>query len=205
MRVGKDKLALIAVVGIWAAGLGYAQDASEHLQRLVELSAQRLAIGEQVALAKWDSGAPVEDGLREEKVVASAVKAGEAKGLDATVVSPFFRAQIEANKMVQYALFAEWRRAGKAPEHKPVDLGGTIRPELDELGTELIAELAQTTSERAGTSCRTDVADAVGDYVLAHKKDFDAVERMALDRAMGAACTKEGNGGMTGFLHAGGA
>ena len=178
------------MMAIWAAGCADAQETSEHLQQLVGLSARRLVIGEQVALAKWDSAAPVEDVTREEKVIASAVKAGEAKGLDAMVVARFFRGQIEANKMVQYALLAEWRRAGKAPEHKPVDLGMTIRPELDELGTELIAELAQTTSVRAGASCHTDVANAVGDYVLAHKEDFDAVERMALDRAMAGACVK---------------
>jgi chorismate mutase len=190
MRVGKNKLALIVVAGIWAAGIGYGQDTTDHLQQLVELSARRIVTAEQVALAKWDSGRPVEDGPREEKVIANAVKAGQAKGLDATAVSNFFRAQIEANKLVQYALLADWRRAGKAPDHQPVDLAGTIRPELDELGTELIAELLQTTSLRAGASCSTDVANAVGDYVLAHKKDFSAVERMALDRAMGAACGK---------------
>lgn len=183
-------VAILALVAIWAAGVGYAQDATEHLQQLVELSARRLVLGEQVALSKWDSGASVEDAAREEKVIANAVKAGAAKGLDATVVSRFFRAQIEASKMVQYALLAEWRRAGKAPEHQPVDLVGMIRRELDELGTELIAQLAQTTSVRAGASCRTDVANAVGDYVAAHKKDFDAVERLALDRAMAGACTK---------------
>lgn len=190
MQVNKGKLALIVMAAVWAAGVGYAQDTTDHLQQLVELSARRLAIGEQVALSKWDSGASVEDGPREQKVIANAVKVGQAKGLDEAVVSQFFRAQIAANKMVQYALLAEWRRTGKAPDHKPVDLAGTIRPELDELGTELIAELAQTTPVRAGASCRTDVANAVGDYVLAHKKDFDAVERMALDRAVGAACMK---------------
>jgi chorismate mutase len=41
------------------------------LQRLVEASAQRLVIAEQVALAKWDSGTPVEDTSREAQVIAS--------------------------------------------------------------------------------------------------------------------------------------
>jgi chorismate mutase len=191
MRMKRIKAALlIAMVAISAAGVCYAQAPTDHLTQLVELSARRLVIGEQVALSKWESGGSVADAPREEKVIANAVKAGQAKGLDASVVSQFFRAQIEANKMVQYALLAEWRRAGRAPDHKPVDLRGTIRPELDELGAELIAELAQTKSVRAGASCRTDVANAVDDYVLAHKKDISAVERMALDRAMTGACPK---------------
>jgi hypothetical protein len=74
---------------------------------------------------------------------------------------------IEANKLVQYSLLAEWRRVGKAPDHAPVDLAGTIRPVLDQLGTELIAELTETAALRASASCRSDVAKAVGKYAMA--------------------------------------
>jgi chorismate mutase len=45
-------------------------------------------------------------------------------------VSNFFKVQIEANKLIQYSLLAEWRRLGKAPHHTPVSLAGAIRPEL---------------------------------------------------------------------------
>jgi chorismate mutase len=103
-------------------------------------------------------------------------------------VSDFFRAQIEANKLVQYSLLAEWRRAGKAPGHTPVNLAGTIRPELDHVETELIAELANTADIRASASCRVDIAKAVGKYVSAHKNSFDPLKAIALDRAMAAAC-----------------
>jgi chorismate mutase-like protein len=113
-------------------------------QALVETSARRLQIAQQVALAKWDSGAAVEDVAREEQVIAAATKLGEARGLDKSLVQNFFRAQIEANKIVQYSLLADWRRVGKTPEHSPVDLTKTIRPELDQVQTELIAELADT-------------------------------------------------------------
>jgi chorismate mutase len=51
-------------------------------------------------------------------------------------VSNFFRAQIEANKLVQYSLLAEWHRAGKAPDHTSVNLANAIRPELDRLETD---------------------------------------------------------------------
>ena len=189
MRFNKIRLLLIAALTICVQSNVPSQNATDQLQRLMETSAQRLAIAEQVALAKWDSGAPVEDPSREAKVIASAVKAGERLGLDQASVSNFFRAQIEANKLVQHTLLASWRRLGKAPDHSPVNLDSTIRPRLDLLETEMVTELANTAGIRASASCRIDIAKAVGKYVSAHVKSFDPLKAIALDRAVAAACT----------------
>jgi len=188
MRLNRKKPGLIVALTIIAEATSYPQTGTDHLQRLVEASAQRLVIAEQVALAKWDSGTPVEDTSREAQVIASAIREGESRGLDPTSVSNFFRAQIEANKLVQYSLLAEWRRVGKAPEHTPVNLAGTIRPKLDQVQTALIAELAESGVIRASGSCRTDTAKAVGKYVSAQKDNFSVPEAVALDRAMAATC-----------------
>lgn len=165
-----------------------AQGSADQLQRLVETSARRILIAEQVALAKWDSGAPVEDASREDHVIASATKAGHSRGLDPASVSNFFRAQIEANKLVQYSLLAEWRRAGKAPDHTPVDLASKIRPELDEVDKTLIAELEESTAIRGSASCRMDIAKTVGKYVSAHENTLGPLQAIALDRALATAC-----------------
>jgi hypothetical protein len=117
------------------------------------------------------------------------VKKGESRGLNLTFVSNFFKAQIEANKVVQYSLLADWRRSGRAPVHAPIDLVGTIRPELDALQATLIVELRETTAIRASTTCPADVAKAVGKYVLVHKQSFGSLQAMALDRALAATCT----------------
>ena len=103
MRLSTKKLALLAVWSICTEGRAYPQRAIDDLQPLVETSAQRLVIAEQVALAKWDSGTAVEDAPREAEVMTSAIRAGESRGLDQGLVSNFFRAQIEANKLVQYS------------------------------------------------------------------------------------------------------
>jgi chorismate mutase len=166
----------------------HSQVAANPMQQLVEISARRLVIAEQVALAKWDSGAAVEDSERETQVIANATKAGEAMGLDREEVANFFRAQIEANKLVQYALLAEWRRAGQAPAHKPVDLKETIRPQLDQLETQILAELAKTKAVRESASCSTKVAQEVGKYVLTNKGKLSELETVALDRAMAQTC-----------------
>lgn len=167
--------------------MAHTQAVTDKIQFLVETSARRLTIAEQVALAKWDSGTAVEDVPREAQVITGAVKMGQSKGLDEASVTNFFRAQIEANKLVQYSLLADWRRAGKAPAHERIDLANTIRPELDQLQTTLIAELADTTAIRASMSCRPEVAEAVGKYVSA--QHMGPLQAIALDRAMATACT----------------
>lgn len=155
----------------------------------METSARRLTIAQQVALAKWDSGAAAEDLLREAQVITGAVRDGVSRGLDPTSVSNFFKAQIEANKVIQYSLLADWHRAGRAPTHAPIDLVATIRPELDHVQAALIAELADTASIRASATCRADVAKAIGKYVLVHKHEFGPLQSIALDRALAASCT----------------
>ena len=116
MRLNKRRTPVIIALVIIGTSALYAQESIHRLRPLVETSARRLFLAQQVALAKWDSGTAVEDVAREAQVVESAVKDGQSKGLDPTLVSNFFKAQIEANKTVQYSLMAKWRRLGNEPE-----------------------------------------------------------------------------------------
>jgi chorismate mutase len=187
MLMSRWTLAIMVASAICGTGVGRTQNSVDQLQPLVETSARRLVIAKQVALAKWDDGAAVEDAPREAKVIETAVK--DSEGLEPASVANFFRAQIEANKVVQYSLLADWRRSGKAPAHTPINLVGTIRPQLDQLQTALIAELKDTAAIRTSKTCPADVAKAVGKYVWAHKHDVGPLQAMALDRALAAACT----------------
>jgi chorismate mutase len=162
MKFHLEKLAVAAAVAIVGMRAAHAQSAVEQLQPLVETTAHRLMIGEQVALAEWDSGKAVEEAPRESQVILGAIENGVAKGLDEAAVSNFFTAQIEANKFVQYAVLGDRNRAGKAPEHAPVDLLKVIRPQLDEMQKSLIAELVDTAAVRKSKTCHADVAKAVG-------------------------------------------
>jgi chorismate mutase len=186
IKIKAAGLIAFAIIGTSAAR---GQSAIDRLQPLVETSARRLLIARQVALAKWDSGAAVEDLAREAQVITGAVRDGLSRGLDPTSVSNFFKAQIEANKVIQYSLLADWRRAGRAPAHAPIDLVATIRPQLDHVQAALIAELADTVAIRASTTCRADVAKAIGKYVLVHKHEVGSLQSSALDRALAASCT----------------
>jgi chorismate mutase len=189
MHFNHWKIIIVVIVMIGQISVAYAQNAAEQLQPLIETTAHRLMIGEQVALAKWDSGKGVEDAPREAKVIRDAVKDGVARGLDEASVSKFFNAQIEANKFVQYELLADWHRTGKPPEHAPVDLMKNIRPELDKVQEALITELVDTVDVRKSKTCGADIAKAVGNYVSTHAQSIGPITAAAtLDRALAGAC-----------------
>jgi len=191
MQVLKGELAILMIIVIGRMGRAQPQSARDKLQPLVETSARRLAIAKQVALAKWDCQAPVEDAAREAQIIATAIKVGESRGLAPVDVSNFFRAQIEANKLVQHSLLAEWRRAGKAPPHPRVNLVNAVRAELDQLETALIVELADTADIRASAACPAETAKAIEKYLAAHKVEAGALQAIALNRARAATCTYE--------------
>jgi chorismate mutase len=180
-------MVLVAMGGI-ATSRG--QRAEDELQPLVETSARRLAIAEQIALAKWDQHTAVEDPPREAAVIAAAIRDGASRGLDPDYVASFFRAQIEASKLVQYSLLATWSRDGGPPDHGPVDLTTVIRPQLDHLQTELIDELAAAVPVRGSTVCHAVVARAIEQYLVAnqHDDDGDSLYAVALGRALTALC-----------------
>ena len=180
---------MAAGIAIGAIDMAYAQTGKDRLRPLVATSARRLAIAERVALAKWDSRVKVVDEAREAQVIHSAVQYGTSKGLDERLVANVFTAQIEANKVVQYSLLADWHRNGRAPAHKPVNLAA-IRLELDRLQTDLIEELADLRPLGERATCETDIATAVGRY-LAHERHHSALQQIALDRALAAICALE--------------
>jgi chorismate mutase len=182
------KLAVLSACLILALFSATARTSADPLESLIDTSAQRLMLARQVALAKWDSGAAVEDASREEQVVESAVRAGEAKGLDKALVSGFFKAQIEANKIVQYSLLADWQRNGGAPKHSPINLVTNIRPELDRMQVELVMELSEISATRNSRTCRASIAKSVGQYTSTHSHDFRGVYAIALDRALATLC-----------------
>ena len=171
-----------------ASALSHAAFIGDSLDALVASSAERLTIAEQVALAKWDSKGHVEDPPREAVVINRAKEAGMASQIDGDWVAAFFRAQIEANKEVQYAQLAAWHRVGAAPAHRPVDLARDIRPRLDLLQTQFIQQLAAAATLRMAADCNVQVAQAVGNYAISHNLELDSARVGALDRAMAGFC-----------------
>ena len=130
------RLGTCAILGLVLAGSACAQTKQESL---IDALRERLQTAEAVAKAKHNSGAPVEDKVRERQVILDAVHQGVSMGLGAEEVLWFFRHQIEASKIAQRAFLDEWKNRG-AFDSVP-DLVKEIRPKLDRLTTILLHEI----------------------------------------------------------------
>ena len=173
-----------------SAALPYVVHAEERntLATLIDASAQRLSLAKDVALAKWDSGAPVEDPARERHVIGAAIAAGRKSGLPVELLNRFFSAQIEANKVIQYALLADWQRQGKAPPHSPVNLAQNVRPQIDRIQAVLISALPNRPHSQSRASCRAQLAEAIKHRKATRPEISDSLFTTALDRALGPLC-----------------
>jgi chorismate mutase len=194
MRVLMNGFRAAGAIAIAAASLGCALQAagpapSQGFSSLVALSAVRLDLSRQVALTKWGSRQPVADppgDPREQEVIAAASHEAVARGLREDLATAFFADQIEASKLVQFALMARWRREGQAPAERRADLKGELRPALDRLRPRFFDELIATRSLRERPDCRDRLADATALHVDAHR--LSPLFAIALDRGLARVC-----------------
>jgi len=177
-----------ALVAVCLTALGGTPAAAhESLWPLTDLAASRVQIADKVAAAKFGTGQPIEDPVREQQILDTLVAKSVTLGLDPAATRRFFRAQIEANKVVQRGLFARWT---VHPEDQPTtrpDLATEVRPVLDQIDAGLLAQLAATPSARAGRGC--DVLLAVAVHVIGWQRQLDVLHEQALAESVRPACT----------------
>jgi chorismate mutase len=109
-----------------------------HFDALVSLVVQRLALGEHIAIAKFASGRPVYDPIRERKILDSVARRLNGPHAFPEVGMQFFRDQIEANKVLQCGLHEHWH---DHPDELPVvirDLAAEVRPRLDHVTGQML-------------------------------------------------------------------
>lgn len=109
-----------------------------------EAIAARLALMKPVAHSKWVTGRAIEDTDREKVVIEQAVISGLQYGITTDSTTTFFEAQIEAAKAIQRYWFSVWQ--DEPPEGLAPDLTATIRPQLLELGDQILSQLSDTRS-----------------------------------------------------------
>lgn len=176
-----------AVVAVCAVLMGATPaTASTSLWQLTDLAAQRVQIADKVAAAKFGTSSPIDDPVREQQIYDSVSAQAPALGLDPADAVRFFKAQVEANKVVQRGLYARWTaHPGEAPMTRP-DLATEVRPEIDRLNSSLLAELAETRSLRSSISCgwQQPVAARLVDIV----RELDTLHARALDAAVAVTC-----------------
>lgn len=176
----------LALTTLLLAGNACAANAPATLAPLLSSIEARLAIADQVALSKWDSHKAVEDRPREREVIAGAVAQATQYPLAAAEVEQFFAAQIEANKLVQYARLSAWHLQGHAPDSARPDLLGQIRPQLDQLQKHLLQQLAEFSPSRTDPQCPQWLAQAT------QAASQDPLRRLALTRATAELCVFKG-------------
>lgn len=113
------------------------------LDALIDVAARRLALGADVAAAKFVDGLEIDDPDREREILDWAAGALNGAGTGHGIGMAFFRDQIEASKVIQRALHARWR---EHPRESPVNcrsLTEEIRPELDRLNRRMLSLLTR--------------------------------------------------------------
>jgi chorismate mutase-like protein len=148
------------------------------LEPLRQAVDQRLLLAQDVARAKWNARAAIEDLPREEQVIAAAVRQGSTLGLPEAWVRTVFRAQIEASKTVQRALYRRWEAEGIVRFDDAPDLAKTIRPQLDRLTTQLLRSMADNQAVLHDAGRKADVTDAM------HALQARALDAAAADQAL---------------------
>lgn len=176
------QLLTCALLGLSVGAAQAAAPMPDSLQPLLATMNERLNIADLVALTKWDSGKPIQDSAREAQVIASARKLAVARKLDPDDVAELIAAQIEANKLVQYGLIAQWHAAGKAPDTPRPDLAKQIRPQLDELQNRLLQQYARFAPYRTDPNCQDWLAKARSSLIK------NPLHGQALIRATGELC-----------------
>lgn len=176
-----------ALSGLLACGAHAAtpSPAPDSLQPLLVTMNERLNIADLVALTKWDSHKPIQDSVREAQVIANARKQAVTRNLDPDEVAELIAAQIEANKLVQYGLLAQWQASGKAPDTPRPDLAHQIRPRLDELQNRLLQHYADFAPYRKDPNCAHWLAKERSALIK------DGLHGQALIRATGDLCVTD--------------
>lgn len=152
---------------------------------LIELTRARLATADDVAAAKWGTPTPIDDPAREAHVYRQMAALGAAHGVSADRITSVFVGQIEASKLIQHGLHAQWRVVPtSAPTTRP-DLTA-VRPVIDGLGVAIVNQLATHRTLLHGKACGAAVAD--GAIQVIRRTHADPLHGAALLRAVAPLC-----------------
>lgn len=106
--------------------------------RVMDLVGQRLELMPAVAAAKWRSGAPIADPLRERAVASQAGWEALRVGLAAEPVAGLVGLQMRFGRDAQQRLHQRWRERGFDVVPDGPDLARDLRPRIDALTGELL-------------------------------------------------------------------
>ncbi|MFF3455134.1 chorismate mutase [Streptomyces sp. NPDC002730] len=155
------------------------------LHTIADLSAQRLTTADLVAAAKYGTGSPIDDPAREKQVLDGVAQQARDLGADPEATVRIFRDQIEANKLVQRALFHRWDAdSSRAPTERP-DLA-EVRKEINRINAALVRSIADSASARPAPYCDGQLIASAAH--VRHERQLDALHSIALARSLRSVC-----------------
>jgi chorismate mutase-like protein len=149
------------------------------METLRQLIDARLLLALDVAEYKWNHHVAIEDLPREAQVIQALAREASALGVPQPWAERFFRAQIEASKTVQDALFQGWDAARRGQFPDAPDLATVTRPKLDKLTGQLMHALAGNWPVLSDPKRRDDVARTLRPMAA------EALSAKAVDEAIG--------------------
>ncbi|MGV9878506.1 chorismate mutase [Streptomyces sp. NPDC003006] len=152
---------------------------------LADLSARRLATADLVAAAKYGTGGPIDDPVREKQVLDAVAQEAREIGGDPEATVRIFRDQIEANKAVQRGLFRRWDAdPSQAPKERP-DLA-EVREKINRVNGRLVRGIAASAGARTAPYCGGALTAAAAHVRRADR--LDTLHTLALGRALRSVC-----------------
>jgi len=118
----------LALILVMCESVAFSQSQSDDTLKAIR---ERLMTAKAVAMAKFNSGAAVEDEPRERDVLHRAVRMAVKLGADVELTVKVFEAQIEASKVAQRSFLQRWH--GRPKFATVPNLATEIRPKLDAL------------------------------------------------------------------------
>jgi cyclohexadienyl dehydratase len=115
-------------------------DPDADVRAVFQLMQDRLLLMKDVAAWKHARNAPIVDAEREQQVLEATVQQASELGIEAASARRLFSLQIRLAVRVQDSLISSWRW-GTAPPQDVPDLSSQLRPQLDQLGTELLRSI----------------------------------------------------------------
>ncbi|MEV3854864.1 chorismate mutase [Streptomyces sp. NPDC050095] len=178
--------AAVTLTGGAAAVPASAAPAPRALAGVSSLAAERLALADKVAAAKYGTATPIDDPVRERQILDDVAARSAALGVDPAFAQSVFRDQIEANKVVQRGLYARWdAHPAERPTERP-DLAKEVRPALDRITTELLDALRAATPVRTSPACTPVLTATALHDARTHR--FDVLHLKGLARALPSVC-----------------
>jgi chorismate mutase len=157
------------------------------LSPLADLAVRRILLADKVAAAKFGTGQPIDDPVREQQVLDQVATRSHDLGISPVASTRFFEAQIEANKVVQRGLFERWTAyPDQRPAERP-DLAKEVRPQLDRITGQILEQLRNTTQfRRPSVACATWQFEAKFSADIVNR--LDELHRKAVNVSLRSVC-----------------